>query len=288
MPSVTYLAFSDESNYNTGRYRGLGLVSLPAPVAQKLASEIEQSLQESNVRELKWKKVKSARDRYAAIKVIDICLAYVSRGELRVDVLIWDTEDSRHRVVGRDDRQNMINMYIQLFKNVLRKRWPSEAVWQLFPDEQSIIDWERMKNTLARTDRFVRAGDTLLDNEWNNLRRHFGVMEISETSSKESALIQVADLFVGVGVFSHTQPDVFEAWRKQNGNQMALPLDDFKEKASFSRKEKEHSAVTAHLLEKTKRSVVWKKGLRTFNPNYGINFWLYEPQRASDKAPRRR
>ncbi len=121
MLSITHLAFSDESNYNTGRYRGLGLVSLPAAIAQKLISEIEQSLQKSNVSELKWKKIKNARDRYAAIKVIDICLSYVSRRELRVDVLIWDTQDSRHRVVGRDDIQNIKNMYIQLFKLEFRQ-----------------------------------------------------------------------------------------------------------------------------------------------------------------------
>lgn len=285
---VTHLAFSDESQHNLGRFRGVGILSLPAENAAHISEDIQRRLENSEVTEAKWKKVRSARDRFAALKIIDVCLEEAFQGHLRVDVLIWDTQDTRHKLPGRDDNANLRNMYIQLFKNVLRKRWPIESTWQLFPDENSAIDWDYVRNTLRNTDRFTERAVTIFGFEWADMRVHFNLVEISEVSSKGVPLAQAADLFTGMGVFSYEHHDVYKAWQRQTSLQYELipsePID-------FTSKEEEHAHVLDEFYQRVSKAglgISIGLGLHTRNPACPINFWPYKPQRKDDKAPTRR
>ena len=282
----THIAYSDESNYSEGRYRSISMVSMPAGKVAEITSEIKSKLVGSNVSEAKWGKIKGARDRFAAIKILDICTKEAAKKNIRLDVLIWDMEDKRHRnLEGRDDLANFRNMYIQLLKNVLRKRWSMDATWQFFPDENSIIDWGYIKNTLAKTDRFINKKPNLFTEEWHNMRHHFNILEIAEVSSTETILVQIADVFAGMGVFSYTQNDVYSAWVRENSQQTEMFPEPSRE---FTNREKEHSQVLFHFLRNTakyKLGISNKQGLRTYNPSNPINFWLYEPRRKSDRAP---
>jgi len=284
---ITHLAFSDESQHNTGRFRGIGMLSLPAEHAARISAEIRHQLETSNVTEVKWKKVRGARDRFAALKVLALCVEEAWQGHLRVDVLIWDTQDQRHKLPGRDDNANLRNMYIQLFKNVMRNRWPMESVWQLFPDENSALDWKYIKGTLRNTDRFAEKEKTLFGNDWINLRTHFNLVDIAEVSSHEAPLAQAADLFAGMGVFSYEYHDTYSAWERQNSLQMELLPS---EPLVFTSKEEEHARVLNEFLRESRRrgfNILNTSGLHTPNPTCAINFWLYRPQRKDDKAPLR-
>jgi hypothetical protein len=176
-------------------------------------------------------------------------------------------------------------MYIQLFKNVLRKRWPIKSTWQLFPDENSVLDWRYIKNTLRNTDRFIEKETTILGDDWINLRAHFNLVDIAEVSSRETPLAQSADLFVGMGIFSYEHHDTYLAWERQNSLQMELlPSDPL----VFTSKEEEHARVLNEFLQVTRRrgfKILNTSGLHTPNPTYAINFWPYRPQRKDDKAP---
>lgn len=285
--TTTHLAYSDESQHNTGRYHGICMVSLPAEHAARIVAEIEARLVESEVTEVKWKKIKGARDRFAALKVINICVQEARQGHLRLDVIIWDTEDDRHKLPGRDDRANLKNMYIQLFKNVLRKRWPIESTWQIFPDENSIIDWAYVRNTLANTDRFTSQKPNLLGEEWLSLRTHFNIFEIAEISSREICLAQVADLFAGMGVFSYEHFGIYQAWARKNSQQLELITTTDE---NFTSKEEEHSRTLYEFNQQTAKyrmgiSITSSHGLSTRNPSCPINFWPYHPQHKYDKAP---
>jgi hypothetical protein len=287
---TTHLAYSDESQHNIGRYRGICMVSLPAEQGVRIVNEIEKKLVESDVTEVKWKKIKGARDRFAAIKLIEICVQEAIQGHLRLDVIIWDTKDERHKIQGRDDQANLQNMYIQLFKNVLKKRWPINSTWQIFPDENSIIDWDYIQNTLANTDRFTSQKPNLLGDEWLSLRTNFNIYEIAEVCSRDIFLAQVADLFSGMGVFSYEHFGVYQSWERKNSEQPELIIT---KEESFTSKEEEHSRTLNEFKKETTKhrlgiSLKSSQGLKTHNPSGPINFWLYQPQHKYDKAPIRK
>ncbi len=287
--STTHIAYSDESSYRKGRYRSISMVSMPAEKVAKITSKIKVELSNSDISEAKWNKIKGAKNRFAAMKILDICSKEAARKNIRIDVLIWDMEDERHKnLQGRDDLANFKNMYIQLLKNVMRSRWSMDATWQFFPDENSVIDWEHIKNTLAKTDRFANKKPNLFAEEWHDMRHHFNILEIAEVSSSETVLVQIADIFAGMGVFSYKQHDIYITWERENSQQIEMFSSSPKE---FTKKEKEHSEVLHHFIgnaNKYKLGISNKKGLRTYNPSNSINFWLYEPQRKSDKAPLRK
>ena len=65
MNQPQFIAYSDESNYNEGRYRGIALVSLRASNENSLEEGVLEILHESNIKEFKWHKLRGvapARD----------------------------------------------------------------------------------------------------------------------------------------------------------------------------------------------------------------------------------
>ena len=97
-------------------------------------------IQESGVSEFKWEKLRQARERFAALEILDKVIDLSLQGKLRTDILIWDTYDRRHQIPGRDDVANLQRMYYHVFKNVLQCRWPSESTWKFCPDENTALD----------------------------------------------------------------------------------------------------------------------------------------------------
>ena len=118
----THIAFSDEAYTTDSRYRSVAVISFPAIWETELNNRVKQVLSESSLSEFKWAKLRQARERFAALKLIDLAFNYAVESKLRIDVLVWDTQDSRHNIWARDDAQNLQRMYYHLFKNVLRQR----------------------------------------------------------------------------------------------------------------------------------------------------------------------
>lgn len=59
--SATHIAYSDESNWNRGRYRSIGLVTAPDSEARRLSDAMVDLLDECGVSsEFKWNKVSDA------------------------------------------------------------------------------------------------------------------------------------------------------------------------------------------------------------------------------------
>jgi hypothetical protein len=109
---VTHVAYSDETHHNVGRFKGIGVVTATIDHAAQASEEVKVILATANVRELKWEKLRTARDRLAAIRVTDWLFSRIN--VLRVDVLTWDIEDPRHKLRGRDDVANLHRMYYHL------------------------------------------------------------------------------------------------------------------------------------------------------------------------------
>lgn len=290
-PRVTHVGFSDESNWNTGRFRSLGLVTAPLDHLE----DLERKARASSVAELKWSRLTGARERSAALSMCDLAVQAACEGKLRVDVLVWDIQDERHDVRGRDDVANLQRMYYHLFRNVLRARWPDDAVWRLHPDEHTAMNWQAVEDCLQSVaqqyavDRSLFTGGKFRV----RLRREFGIEEIRPVSSGRHPLLQLADLFAGMAVFSRNKFPQYRTWlsEREREGQSDLFADDGRQ-VEASRSMRARFEVLRHfdsLCKKHKLGVSLKsrQGLWTPKPENPLNFWLYEAQHPLDKAPRR-
>jgi hypothetical protein len=289
----THIGFSDESNWNIGRFRSLGLVTTPKEHLGHLTHEMRQVLTDSGMTEFKWSKLKGARERFAAQKICDFAIKHACRGMLRIDVLIWDIQDRRHNVQGRDDVENLQRMYYHLFRNVLRMRWPNNAIWQLYPDEHTAMDWQTVEDCLSAASAHVEVESSLFTGGKFSLRlrREFAVEDIVQSASKNAPLLQVADLFAGLAVFSREKFREYQQWLQSISPQQYLFANALG-LTNPSKKSASRFEVLKHFDEECKKrslgvSLRTKQGLWTPNPNNLINFWLYEPQHPGDKAPTR-
>jgi hypothetical protein len=291
--AFTHVAFADESSYNTHRYRSIGLITLPQVSYAASLAVLQQIVTESGVPELKWLRLDSAQMRFAIERMLNYIVEQAACGALRVDVLIWDVEDSRHRVAGRDDIANLHRMYYHLFRNVLHRRWPSGSIWRLHPDQNSAMDWHHVGEQVDGAGlRFEIEGNLLTPNNYQiQLRRDFHIEQIVSCVSHQQPLVQVADVFAGMAVYSWRAYATYERWQQHHGPQvnfLEAGAKDFK----LSQADRERCYILAQFNALCKRhrlgvSLKTQRGLITHDPARPINFWRYVPQHEQDKAPTR-
>lgn len=288
----THFGFSDESNWNHGQYRSIALVTMSAHDAGAIGAGVQSILQESSVSELKWHKVSSAKGRFAAEKVCDFVCAAERRGKMRIDAVIWDIEDSRHKIAGRDDSANLERMYYHLIRNVIELRWPSAQSWHVRVDQRNNTDWGTLERCLGGRSRKQKIAREpfLVSMGAGAVRRP---LRVEQAVSEDDPLVQVADLFAGLSVFSWNKSEEHHAWKtvkvERDAGQRSL-FDDLGVGGVSNNARFKHDVLN-HVLGINMPGVVMKtdkkEGLRTYDPRNPINFWLYEPHRSGDKAPRR-
>ena len=287
-------AYADETHFNKGRYRGIGAITLRDHDAVSLKNEISQILTNSEVEELKWHKLNSARMRFAAQKILAVVLDNACRSILRADILLWDTQDKRHLVQGRDDIANLQRMYYHVLKNVLRSRWPDNSDWNVFPDEHTGLNWNDVKDFLYKasmTTEIVRPFMTVKGAFKLRLRTEFRIQEILPSKSDQEPLIQAADLLVGLGAYSYEKFGTYRQWNQHNSRQEEMFIPQATER-TFTNRDRERCRVLNDFQFDCKSrklgvSLESNRGLRTYNPANGINYWLYVPQHEDDIAPTR-
>jgi len=293
---ITHVAFSDESHWNEGRYRSISLITMPFRFNIAYKQIVKRFLDEIGISEFKWTNLCGVRERRAALKMCDFIVDNANKGLLRLDVLIWDIEDSRHKVPGRDDIANLQLMYYKLFKHVLSNRWPDGSTWILFPDEHSAMDWNNVKDYLDRVDTKIEIFQNLFTGGKFELRlvREFKIYKINPLSSASNPWLQIADLFAGLAIFSREHYSIYRQWQKEQEKQMGqLFLFDFKQNNKISRSSRERCYVLDYFCKLCKNkklgvSLKTTKGLWTPDNKKPINFWLYIPQHPNDKAPRKK
>lgn len=292
--SPTHIAYADESYYTQFRYRSIAVVTLEANHNEAITQLFKELVQQSGLKEFKWEKLRQARERFAALKMLDKTIELSVEGKLRVDVLIWDTRDSRHKIPWRDDIANLQRMYYHLFKNVLQRRWLTGSTWQLCPDENSALDWMTVQDYLDAAGLNIKVEGDLFDKGGFRLRlaRDFRILQICEACSLDTPICQLADLFAGLGAYSHSSYSKYECWSRAQSGQMSLGLDvgngDTEPKLSNS--DCERCIIIKHLDDNCKQrklrvGLKSSKGFKTYDPRFSINFWPYEPQHPDDKAP---
>lgn len=293
MNNNKYIAYCDESHHNDGRYRAISLITFQYSDHLSFNTQVKKIIQESGISsEFKWTKLNSAREKFAAIKLIDFVLEKISKNKMRIDILYWDMEDYRHKnILHRDDNANLGRMYYKILNNVLNERWGTDKTWIIKPDEQSLINWNKLQDILTNSSKRSYCFD--FENELLKNINHFNIQNIEESSSKKEVLIQIVDLFAGISIYSKDKYSLFQKWsEKQNPNtQLTLfSVDDIH--ISLSNADKYRCPVLLHLKEKIKSfslkiSFDSTKGLETRNPKEKLNFWFYQPQHHLDKAPKK-
>lgn len=287
----SHCAFSDESGYNTGRYRSIGMVSMPFEELSSIENKILSICNEFNIsrlKNLKWGQLKNNKKRDCANNIITYIVENAIKEKLRVDVLVWDIQDSRHKVQGRDDVQNLQRMYYHLMKNIFIERWPGVNFWKILPDQNCALDWNDMalylehKSMVSAIKKSDKSPKLSLELE------NMCFLDIIEADSSDNVLIQVADFFAGMARYSREKYDTYDEWCIQKiGQTRFIPTN-----IELSNADKHRCFIMSNFdsICKSKSlgvSLRSSKGFKTFNPNNRINFWFYIPKSDKDKAPTR-
>jgi hypothetical protein len=195
--------YGDESSYNYGAVRGVGAVSLRLDDSARLDNELTVLLRESGVRELKWEKVRTARTTFAAEKTLAWALDHALGGALWIETLTWEVTSAAASRARRPALATLRDVYTTLLTSVMaRQSQQGEPArrWRIFPDEQTAIPWARMCEALPQAP------------------------EITPARSEASPLIQLADLFTGLAVFSRAAYDAYEHWLGFRGRDLDAHL----------------------------------------------------------------
>jgi hypothetical protein len=186
-----WVIYGDESSYNYGAVRGVAAVSLRLEDSARLGEELASLLQASSVRELKWEKVRTARVAFAAQKALTWALDHALDGELEIETLTWEVTSAAASRARRPALTLLRNAYTTLLSSAMA-RHPERDVqsqgWRIVPDEQSAIPWTRIQEALPQTATIMPA------------------------RSEPQPLIQLADVFAGLAIFSRAAYDDYERW----------------------------------------------------------------------------
>ncbi|MEX2281230.1 MAG: hypothetical protein WEE89_01955 [Gemmatimonadota bacterium] len=284
--SDRYYAISDESQITASRFRSIASVSLPVSVAASFNDRASECLEKSRVSEFKWHELKSAKRRFCAMRLIDRVLDDLLAIDGRIDVVVWDTQDSRHSVEHRDDDKNFERMYFHLHKTLMLRR-PLEAEWHLRPDERFGIDWRTLQECLHSVGSWRKYYEqTLLAEEFSVAQFH--VKSLKQVSSCDLPLCQVADLFAGMAAYTRTHGGMAVWWQHCQAGQGELIDEATARRVSSA--DRERLPVICYFNERCKEkrlgvSLATHGYLFTPSPANPLNFWHYMPQHSSDQAP---
>lgn len=286
MRDPDYICFSDES-YIGARFRSLAACTCSYATYKYFHHELLQLVAAAGTQEFKWQKLRNAKYRRLAEQLIDWSLQNSHESDVRVDVLTWDTHDSRHAHRCTDDKANFERMLYHILNITLRKR-PHGSTWRVYPDQKLDVDWEMVEACVSyRGKRRRDVPNALFANLFAG--GPYTIERFKEVESHKAPLSQVADLFAGLASFSALRYDDYVLWNHEQGpNQSLLPVEGRTESSAdpfrfqvldyFDGECKRYKAGVS--LRRNRRLV-------TYNPARPLNFWPYEPQGEHDRAPTR-
>ena len=283
---MDYVACLDESYVTDARYRSIACCSLAKQHIRYCSERLEAIVAEHGLKEFKWSELKDRRSRNCANALLDFVFDELLHYGLRVDVLIWDTQDRRHQVKGRNDHANFERMFFHLLAASLRRRGDG-TTWWIRADHCGGVDWETIHDCLVAGGSHVFGPLPILEDDLLQLDG-FGIESFFTVRSHEAPVVQLADLFAGIVVFSGDKYPEYDQWLSQSAGQAELFGGDTD--PGFSNRQRYRFEVLRELDQHCKKRRLgvsletWQR-LRTLDGKNPINFWLYEPQHGADKAP---
>lgn len=282
------LGYSDESQYAQGRYGAISFVSLPHEVAHELRSELSALMDDAGITSLRWNDVREERHRNGIPAALDVVVDRAAAGDLRVDTLTWDTSDSRHAVVGRDDIENLSRLYFHLARRVMGERWPDGARWTLRPHRHDAVDWEHAGKVVHNSRIGIEdPGGTEEGYPLGGVRTLYNVDEVEPVDGGDP-LTEVADFFAGLTVYSYREYEKVRAWVRSCGERAE---DNQQLAGSISQADTVRIPCLFQVFQACRELgwPVWlhkRNGLAVPPPGTSpINFWRYEAVSEMDQAP---
>lgn len=278
-----YIAFADESYISNSRYQSISIFSFPFCHYDFFSTEISNILFKSDVYEFKWEKLKQAKYKFCGEKIIKLIIDNLFTHKIRVDTIIWDLYDRRHRIVGRDDLANFERMFFHLVKKVMGIR-NKGTIWQIRPDVRCGIKWDELNRCLQNTGKKRKIFETIFGEIITD--PGFYIESFEEKQSHKEVPIQVCDLFAGLSVFSKVSFNKYSLWKNEQKPSLFCEATSL----CLSNSEKYRSELLDKFNSNCKKlklgvSLETERCLRTINPNNPINFWHYIPQGDYDRAP---
>jgi len=289
MDNKIFTAYSDESGCFDKRYQAIGVVSGEKIILSELRSELKDILSDKKGKEVKFAKVKTHRPMIdAAHKFIEEAVEFAKQRKIRIDVLVWDTHDSRHDTMRRDDVKNLKLMYYKVLRHIFEK-W-RQINWEVYPDEGSKFNWQEIINYLHKTQTPRRKPNLLTLFDLQSYA--FNPKKIKQIKSHEEPLIQIGDLFAGMARFSREKGKECVEWLEfQKRKKDHLLFQELTEKKDEKSETNCNRFILIGMLSDLCKkyrlgvSLYTRKYLCTQNPLNPINFWNYETQHPDDKAP---
>jgi len=277
--------FSDESGIDRrNRFGAICTISGPREVLIKLHSELNKALESYERSDFGFSKVKGQKNLNLAKELVDICLNYIHSRKIWVHILVWDKNDSRHRVQGRDDNANLSRMYYHILKQV-HVDWEYIDDWSFYPDQFSAIEWSDDVINFIRSTKFYN--DPNLFESEEPLVSFPEYLKVEEKDSKSMSIIQLSDLFAGIVRVSRDKSQEFEAFSEIIPNQLELFAVD---PLSISNNLKPKLELLKYFREESSKMRLGvnfsvNKYFATFNKRNNIFIWHYSPKGDYDKAP---
>jgi hypothetical protein len=289
-------AFCDASGIFGHRFQSIGVVSGNMAALDELRASAASLIKRSGIRELKFVNMTrfESPDYRATVSTITLTISeYCRLGKARLDVMTWDTADSRHAIRGRNDIENLARLYYHLLLSVI-KRWPIGS-WVVVVDRDEKVNFNVLRDCLnncskiqgpAHLPGIIESTSQLADLDT--------IKNITDADSEAEPLIQVADLFAGIGRFSREAGDECCHWLGTIGNPDQLPLPDLTEGEEGTKDYSRSKECRYRLIGEVNRvckkyrlgvSLETKKRLWTPFPANPVNFWSYKPQGDYDRAP---
>ena len=237
-------------------------------------------LKENNlkIKSFKWNNFKTFDKVYVLKEFLDFLFEYMHSGKVYVLVLIWDTYDKRHAVEHRDDTKNLSLMYFKAIKFLANKNI-CDGKLIIVPDQNDAINWEEISEILCN--------DNVLNYKKLDSKFHILIGQqkvfFNESTPTENSLIQIADIFAGMGRTSYEEYDIYDNWLDQ-AQQTLIPVRNPSNK-NIKRFEIIKYVNDWAKINKLGVSLRTKRGFYSYNPHCPLNFWFYTPQHEKDKAP---
>jgi hypothetical protein len=289
--------YTDESGSGSDRFRSVAALTGRQQALAAFRARLCLILKRHDVGSVEWKdlhKGKSVKRNVAASFLSELA-EHADRKQVRADILVWDTKDSRHSVPGRHDIKNLERMYYKILRHA-GSRWASNR-WRIYPDEHTELNWPEILGYFSRT-RLRSSRKPELIRLFDEARVFFEVTDYQQLRSHEEPLIQVADLLNGLAIMFRKDPKLYEDFchysetlseHKQNslfGSATSAWDKDLSnsQKARIPLAYRFDAACKAFRLGVSLRT---NQCFCTMDARRPINFWLYAPQHDEDKAPTR-
>lgn len=272
MKDNDYFIFTDESciTNNDKQYSAICAMSGSVQFFKSHELQIKTILGKDN--EYKFQKLnKDTKDDMLKL-CDDFLFPAINSRQLRVDALVWDNHIYH---------KNQENMHYHLLVNVVR-RYPKNINWLYYPDEDIGKNYAGITDVVGTAANSQKFYELALEKLAGEYIIHFQ----GELDSKNSKLIQITDMFAGLAAFSYNNYGDYTDWKKNTTGALSFEFAQSDvENNRIARKQHAKFQLLDEINNRCKKfnpkhSLKRKCGLCSFDPDYGLNFWLWDKDRS--------